>query len=285
MRPLRQWRCGWRATLFEVARPLLFPYPTSWPSLYHARSRLALASARRGWVHTAAANMQRPHAPVVHGHRASRPTRLHVFLSLQTPIIIVPPGTKPILTMYNVKEFLENNHFETNEEVIKRGGTRVKYSALAPWLCRPPFFSSFLPARSSATLVDAVPPLPPVVNIQRKRDGQTVNYRVTDSPAELRPEDWARVVAVFVAGPEWQFRDWPDVRAGQRPVDLFTKCARCLRCCCCCCWSPGAQRWLPLAHSPSAFPPMALQTRRFTCAGMARSLTRMLKTGTAPCWR
>ena len=63
-----------------------------------------------------------------------------------------------------------------------------------------------------------------IVNIQRKRAGQTVNYRVTDSPGELRPEDWSRVVAVFVAGPEWQFSDWPDVRAGQRPVDLFTKC-------------------------------------------------------------
>lgn len=34
----------------------------------------------------------------------------------------------------------------------------------------------------------------------------------------------ARVVAVIVAGPEWQFRDWPDVRAGKKPVDLFSKC-------------------------------------------------------------
>jgi hypothetical protein len=32
------------------------------------------------------------------------------------------------------------------------------------------------------------------------------------------------VVAVFVAGPEWQFRGWPEIAAGKRPVDIFAKC-------------------------------------------------------------
>jgi hypothetical protein len=30
--------------------------------------------------------------------------------------------------MYNIKEFLENGRFETNEQVIERGEPRVKYS-------------------------------------------------------------------------------------------------------------------------------------------------------------
>ena len=32
-----------------------------------------------------------------------------------------------------------------------------------------------------------------------------------------------QVVAVFVAGPTWQFKGWPDVLAGGSPVDIFTK--------------------------------------------------------------
>ena len=31
------------------------------------------------------------------------------------------------------------------------------------------------------------------------------------------------MVAVFVAGPTWQFKGWPDVQAGGSPVDIFTK--------------------------------------------------------------
>lgn len=33
-----------------------------------------------------------------------------------------------------------------------------------------------------------------------------------------------RVVAVFVQGPTWQFKGWPETVAGKKPVDLFSKC-------------------------------------------------------------
>lgn len=32
-----------------------------------------------------------------------------------------------------------------------------------------------------------------------------------------------QVVAVFVAGPTWQFKGWPSVLADGSPVDIFTK--------------------------------------------------------------
>jgi len=40
---------------------------------------------------------------------------------------------------------------------------------------------------------------------------------VIDSTAKLTTSDWSRVVAVFVLGPEWQFKDWP----WHKPVDIF----------------------------------------------------------------
>ena len=32
-----------------------------------------------------------------------------------------------------------------------------------------------------------------------------------------------RVVAVFVAGPSWQFKGWPWTMKGGSPADIFTK--------------------------------------------------------------
>ena len=32
-----------------------------------------------------------------------------------------------------------------------------------------------------------------------------------------------RVVAVFVAGPSWQFKGWPWIVKGGSPADIFTK--------------------------------------------------------------
>lgn len=57
------------------------------------------------------------------------------------------------------------------------------------------------------------------VLIQRRRNDQTVPYRVVDNPAKLRPIDWDRVVAVFVMGPAWQFKGYPC----ENPVEIFAK--------------------------------------------------------------
>ena len=58
------------------------------------------------------------------------------------------------------------------------------------------------------------------VLIQRKRpDGTHAPYKILDNPLKLDPEDWNRVVAVFVQGPGWQFKNWP---WNGSPVDIFS---------------------------------------------------------------
>ncbi|KAF7101493.1 hypothetical protein CFC21_102816, partial [Triticum aestivum] len=46
-----------------------------------------------------------------------------------------------------------------------------------------------------------------------------VAFEVRDKPASLKADDSARVVAVFVLGKEWQFKDWPF----KGHVDIFNK--------------------------------------------------------------
>lgn len=56
--------------------------------------------------------------------------------------------------------------------------------------------------------------------IQRKKpDGTHAAYKILDNPVKLEPEDWNRVVAVFVQGPAWQFKGWP---WGGSPVEIFS---------------------------------------------------------------
>ena len=81
------------------------------------------------------------------------------------------------------------------------------------------------------------------VLLQRRKpdpSGQmaSVPYQVLDNPLRLTPSDWwvctasccdhvihyrKRVVAVFVAGPSWQFKGWPWIVKGGSPADIFTK--------------------------------------------------------------
>jgi parafibromin len=42
---------------------------------------------------------------------------------------------------------------------------------------------------------------------------------VRDKPSALKADDWDRVVAVFVLGKEWQFKDWPF----KDRVEIFNK--------------------------------------------------------------
>ncbi|CAH0553260.1 unnamed protein product [Brassicogethes aeneus] len=104
----------------------------------------------------------------------------------RTPIIIIPAGTNSLISMYNVKDVLQDLRFVTQEEKKMQGGKRDNE-----------------------------------VLIQRQRNGQTVPYRVVDNPAKLSPSDWDRVVAVFVMGPAWQFKGYP----WETPVEIFDKIA------------------------------------------------------------
>jgi parafibromin len=43
-------------------------------------------------------------------------------------------------------------------------------------------------------------------------------FLILDSIDTLKPDDWARVVAVFATGQEWQFKRWK----WSKPVDIFS---------------------------------------------------------------
>ncbi|URE33625.1 RNA pol II accessory factor, Cdc73 family [Musa troglodytarum] len=103
------------------------------------------------------------------------------------PIIMVPSAFQTLITIYNVKEFLEDGVFVPSDVKVKavRG------------------------------------PKPDCVTVQKKlsRDRVVAAYEVRDKPSAFKPEDWDRVVAVFVLGKEWQFKDWPF----RTHIEIFNK--------------------------------------------------------------
>uniref|UniRef100_A0A3P8XEX0 Parafibromin n=1 Tax=Esox lucius TaxID=8010 RepID=A0A3P8XEX0_ESOLU len=115
----------------------------------------------------------------------------------RTPIVIIPAATTSLITMLNAKDLLQDLKFVTSEEKKKQGIQRDNE-----------------------------------VLLQRRKDqiqaggaalSVTVPYRVIDQPLKLAPQDWDRVVAVFVQGPAWQFKGWPWLLPDGSPVDIFAK--------------------------------------------------------------
>ncbi|XP_047088134.1 protein CDC73 homolog [Lolium rigidum] len=110
------------------------------------------------------------------------------------PIILVPSASQTLITIYNVRDFLEDFVFVPSDEKVRA----LKGS-----------------------------PKPECVTVQKKHvrgeraggAGGPVAFEVRDKPASLKTDDWARVVAVFVLGKEWQFKDWPF----KDHVDIFNK--------------------------------------------------------------
>ena len=86
----------------------------------------------------------------------------------RTPIIIISAAPKSLITMFNAKEVLQDLRFVSTEE-MKAKNANLK--------------------RDNELLIQ-----------RRKEGGLTVPYRVIDNPGKLSPQDWDRVVAVFVMG-------------------------------------------------------------------------------------
>ncbi|KAK0065685.1 parafibromin [Biomphalaria pfeifferi] len=104
----------------------------------------------------------------------------------RTPIIIIPAASTSLITMLNAKDILQDLKFVSTEDKKAQGAKRDNE-----------------------------------VLIHRRKDGGlTVPYRIIDNPLKLTPDDWDRVVAVFVQGPAWQFKSWP---WNGNPVDIFAK--------------------------------------------------------------
>ncbi|KAJ8563562.1 hypothetical protein K7X08_032014 [Anisodus acutangulus] len=102
------------------------------------------------------------------------------------PIILVPSALSTLITIYNVKEFLEDGVFIPTDVKLKQMKGK-----------------------------------PDCITVQKKfsRDRVVTAYEVRDKPSALKAEDWDRVVAVFVLGKEWQFKDWPF----KDHVEIFNK--------------------------------------------------------------
>uniref|UniRef100_A0A671KS78 Parafibromin n=1 Tax=Sinocyclocheilus anshuiensis TaxID=1608454 RepID=A0A671KS78_9TELE len=115
----------------------------------------------------------------------------------RTPIVIIPAATTSLITMLNAKDLLQDLKFVTSEDKKKQGIQRDN--------------EVLLQRRK-----DQVQPGGATISV-------TVPYRVIDQPLKLAPQDWDRVVAVFVQGPAWQFKGWPWLLPDGSPVDIFAK--------------------------------------------------------------
>ena len=103
----------------------------------------------------------------------------------QRPIIIVPAGygSKVMFNMYNAPEFLAKEKLVTWDAMHKAGAK--KHSSIT------------LKRKYKREKSKAYP------------EGHC-KYEITDKPPDKKDgKSWARVVAVFVSGKEWQFKDWP----------------------------------------------------------------------------
>ncbi|KAI7904557.1 RNA pol II accessory factor, Cdc73 family-domain-containing protein [Cokeromyces recurvatus] len=100
------------------------------------------------------------------------------------PIIIVPAAPTAKFTLYNIKQFLEEQKY-VDSQVLREEGLKK----------------------------------PERVTVERtKSNGQIVPYHIVDSVANFKQNDWDRVCCVFVAGQLWQFKGWK----WEKPVDLFS---------------------------------------------------------------
>ncbi|CAH1643533.1 unnamed protein product [Spodoptera littoralis] len=111
----------------------------------------------------------------------------------RTPIIIIPAATTSLISMYNVKDTLQDLKFVTVEQKKAEGAAREN--------------EVLLQRRKG-----------PTGDVPNNATTITVPYRVVDNPGRLSAAEWDRVVAVFVQGPAWQFKGWP---WDGNPVQIF----------------------------------------------------------------
>jgi parafibromin len=90
------------------------------------------------------------------------------------PIILLSPSASALLRMSNIKKFLEEGIFVPAD------------SALAP-------STEASRLQVSRTLKSIDP-------------GRQTRFHILESPDRFKPEDWARLVAVFTTGQSWQFK-------------------------------------------------------------------------------
>jgi len=110
------------------------------------------------------------------------------------PIIILPKGMQPPITMLNGYDFFSNSTFVPRDVQIKKMGRTAAGKGKNLFTRR----------------------------VGKRQGGGEVEYELMDNPKAKLGEDlreWDRVVAVVVLGESWQFKDW--VKMYKDPVFLF----------------------------------------------------------------
>lgn len=99
------------------------------------------------------------------------------------PIIMLSPSASALLTMGNIKAFLEEGTFIPPTESMGEAPNFLRVSRLLP----------------------SIHPTTPI------------RFDVVDNPEKFKPEYWEKLVAVFTTGQEWQFRGYK----WSQPSELF----------------------------------------------------------------
>ncbi|KAG0687426.1 accessory factor associated with RNA polymerase II [Pichia californica] len=113
---------------------------------------------------------------------------LATILHKRDPIIILSPSAISMLTMNNVKSFLENGKFIDvhNKEVSENTNTNTNTTT----------------TNSNSNMIQIVR--------QSKKFNRKIKFVVVNNVEKffIKPEYWDRVVAVFTTGQEWQFKNY-----------------------------------------------------------------------------
>eukprot|EP00802_Teleaulax_amphioxeia_P010207 Tamp_10233.p1 GENE.Tamp_10233~~Tamp_10233.p1 ORF type:complete len:506 (-),score=155.46 Tamp_10233:476-1993(-) len=108
------------------------------------------------------------------------------------PIILVPQAPSAVITKWNIKRLLEDGEYVTREQQKASG---------------------YKPEER--------------ISVMHQEEGSsgmhTYHYKVVDSADAMKKDDWHRVVAVFVQGPEWQFKQWDLSSFGGKMVNMFQR--------------------------------------------------------------
>ncbi|KAH8924092.1 CDC73-domain-containing protein [Atractiella rhizophila] len=125
------------------------------------------------------------------------------------PIIVISPSSTALITMHNVKHFLEDAVFESSDQARKSSGMKMPDDVVAIHHLR-------TTSTISASLSSGQ-------GIQRQEGPQkAAKYFVVDGVDALAKfgegeEAWDRVVCVMTTGQEWQFRPYK----WSEPKELF----------------------------------------------------------------
>ncbi|EEC47743.1 predicted protein [Phaeodactylum tricornutum CCAP 1055/1] len=125
---------------------------------------------------------------------SGKPKNDRSYLVGKKPVIVVPKGMTAPITIINAHEFLANARFVPRDVMVKQGRQRT-------------------PATSFTRNV-------PMVGANGTAP---LEYEIVDTPKKLGPDprEWERIVAVFVLGQSWQFKDWGEKY--NDPVHLFAR--------------------------------------------------------------